>query len=235
MNRLAVMSLVAALSSFGVAQTFNVGFESPAYTAGALNGQNGWFASAGMDVSTDMALSGSQSLKISGTGDKLAFFGFGSPMSGDITGMTSIFIDPASADPDRVYGLQVWSGGFNTVLNVSIAADGSVRGGNGLVFDDPILGSISNATGRWISVGFNFSTGTSDAVLTVDGQNFNVSGIGNVADISDVDVVSRWINNSSTEGIAYFDDYMVTNAVPEPATMIGLSALGALILRRRKK
>ncbi|MCB0827043.1 MAG: PEP-CTERM sorting domain-containing protein [Armatimonadetes bacterium] len=235
MKKIAVLSLVAALSSFGVAQTFNVGFESPDYTTGALNGQNGWFASGGMDVSTDMALSGTQSLKVSTIGDKLGFFNFGSPMSGNITGMTSVFIDPSSADPDRVYGLQVWSGGFTSVLNVSIAADGSVRGGNGLVFDDPVLGSISNATGRWIEVGFAFTTGTSDAVLSVDGQSFNVSGIGNVADISDVDIVSRWINNSGTEGVAYFDDYMVTNAVPEPATLLGLSALGALALRRRKK
>src|SRR5579872_1711509 len=63
--------VLAALVAGGAAHAqvlFQTGFEPPAYTTGALNGQNGWAAPSNGTVESSTVLTGSQAVQFSSSG-----------------------------------------------------------------------------------------------------------------------------------------------------------------------
>lgn len=221
---------LALIASLAPAQTF--GFEaSEGFAAGALQGQNGWNASAHYSIVNNFARTGTQSVLANGSSgthfswvDLIAAPGYA---SGSFSASTWMHIG-ANTVADRVQGLQAWgnAGGWS----IGLKSNGEVIGGFGSLWSRPVIGTVANPTQRWVNLTLTFDVGAGTAVATVDGQSFNLTGTG-LTSFTDMDLISDYINTGTSSGFVHFDDFEV---VPEPATMTVL-ALGALAALRRRK
>ena len=230
MRKIIALSALAALAVVASAQNF--GFEtSEGFTAGILNGQNGWVADTQYSVVNNFARTGSQSVLYNGSnGTDYAWVDLApNPgyTSGTFSASTWMHIG-ANTVADRVQGLMAWgnTGGWS----IGLKSNGDVIGGFGFLWSRPVIGTVVNPTQRWVNVTLSFTVGSGTAVATVDGQSFNLSGTGLTA-LTDIDFTSDYINTAASAGFVHFDDFTV---VPEPATMTVL-ALGALAALRRRK
>ena len=234
MKKTIVALAALTLASFASAQ--NVGFETgEGFTAGALSGQSGWTAGTGYSVATDKAHSGTQSAKwTNATGGSYAWFDLASPFTGSAVFSTWLWIDAATANADRIFGIRFWDGATGGA-NVTLASDGKVRGDGNSPWSSPTLATQTSVTGRWIQMSLAYTTGTTSAVATVDGTSYNLTGLTALTQITDADLHTDFINSGTTTGTGWFDDYSFGSPVPEPGTMALVGGLAALALRRRKK
>lgn len=238
---------MAALAFSAVASAqlqYGTGFEAAdGFVAGGdLNGQNGWAGNVNYDVVNDFARTGSQSVRWTGTGGTYAWVDLANPYDGAQALRSSVwvFIDAATANDERVFGLRLWGNDAGAVYGgsagVTVDSGGSIRVGDTYaeMYDDSnIAGNVANATGRWMEIMVLYTPGANTATVGVDGQEFAIDVATARTSILDVDLFCDWRDvNANTTG--WFDDYSV-EAVPEPATLLALSAGVALMARKRRQ
>lgn len=238
------LALVAAFASVASAQVlYSTSFEQgQGFNPGALSGQNGWSGVSAYTVANDKAHSGSQSVKWSGTGGTYAWVDLATPYGGPgpLKTTTWIYIDPATANLERTFGLRIWgtsaSASYGGSAGITLASDGTIRAGDtyaSLWDDSMIRGNVAGATGRWIEFALSYVPGASSATASVDGQSFTVAIATPRVTVDDIDLFSDWRNvNANTT--AWYDDYKV-EVVPEPISLVSLGLSAAFLARRRRK
>ena len=238
------LALVAAFATTASAQVlYSTSFEqAQGFTTGALAGQNGWSAASAYTVANDNAHSGSQSAKWSGTGGTYAWVDLDTAYTGPgpLKISTWIYIDPATANLERVFGLRIWgtsaSASYGGSAGITLASDGTIRAGESYasLWDDSMIrGTVAGVTGRWIEFALRYVPGASSATASVDGQSFSVDIATPRVAIDDIDLFCDWRNvNANTTG--WYDDYKV-EVVPEPISLVSLGLGAAFLARRRRK
>lgn len=241
--------LAAALAVFAVgaqAQVYSTSFESPTFSVGNLEGQDGWSTTNTTQptwtVSADRAKTGTQSVKWSDAGvttgtSSFAWRDVSSFATNPVPALNasfSVFIEQNSAASRRF--------GFDVFYNTSDRSRLVIDKNTGVFANTAIgsttlsqLGTLSTASaGRWVDISVSINFVTKAVSATVDGINIALPSLGaSTTEATDIDLF-RGLNSplSGETGLAYFDD-VTYQAVPEPTTM-ALLALGAVVANRRR-
>lgn len=244
MRHLLGLAFVAALVAPASALTFyTTSFEtSDGFAVGDLDGQSGWAHTGNYSVETGHARSGSQSVQWTDIDGGYAWVDLPSAYSGTeaLLSQVFVFLDPASANDERVFGLRLWGNTAASVYQggagVTIDSSGVIRAGDAYseMWDDSnIVGNVTDPTGRWIRLQIEYTPGATTAIVDVDGTDFAVDIATAFAEVTDVDLFSEW-RDVEVDSTAWYDDYSV-GVVPEPATMMALGTGAAALLARRRR
>jgi hypothetical protein len=243
LSTISAIALIAG-SLRGATLFDSVGFESPTYTLGSLDSQNGWIAdgTGQATVQNSVVENGSQAVRLSGATTTWHFPDLSyTPASGEIVRVTSGIRFGSSTNGVKNFGY------FLDAYNFSTARIGRVglgiSGGSPAIFATTIGGSGAGtyvlATGLSYDTFYDFQMDLKFATQKFDLYVNNVL-IG--ADLpfltASVNVADVDLQMSSTAGatdVGCFDNYKVLTIVPEPG-VFSLAALGGLTLtvaRRR--
>ncbi len=230
---------------------YSTGFESPPFTVGSsVVGVDGWTQGSGSYaglVTSDVSASGSNSFMF----DMNNNAGFNSvrhnlDMSGLVRVSTQLYIT-GNNSADRLASVLISNGTMGgTRLGLSLGGDGVIRAGSNWTATYSASGIIGAAgagtyADRWLTVILDYDpvalTGNVSISGFGDGAVYSQSytGLNSIAG-TNVNLGVDYLGSvSSAAGVVYFDNFSV-DAVPEPATMIGLGglALAALARKRRK-
>jgi hypothetical protein len=213
-----------------------------AYTAGtALNAHAPWdpTSSPNFTISTDHALSGPNSAKVVGTGvTGSTDFAWINLNSGNnypydsthplLSGSVSMWLNSGLQSTDWA-GLTVFDTAVNRVAGIRYNGAGTVQ------FWAPagwVTTQIVAPTDEWVNLRIRASyTSATSATIQyyINDLRFDAYGLsyGSGFGVADFDLYQ--FGNAT----AYFDNYVVAKAVPEPATLAVLG-IGLLALRRRR-
>ncbi len=223
----------AALTFVGQAAGMSDDFES--YTAGAtIHGQGGWkgwdnSAGAAAMVSTAQALSGTQSVNVSGASDLVHEFGY----SGGLWELSLSQYIPASASGTTYLILmnKYKDSGGTADYNWSVQIP--INLGAGTAADDMVGGepALSVTKDQWATWKFSIDLDANRVGTYYNDQlwtehDWTTDGALSLA------AIDLYANNATA---VYYDDLKVQQ-IPEPTTLalLGLGAV-ALVLRRRSR
>jgi hypothetical protein len=228
---------VAAASA--LAFPVNTSFEAPGYSLGTLDGQNNWQNVTGnYQVVSGGARTGTQAVSFNdNTGVAIPWAGpAGDAATTNARG--SVWVNVlGNSSLDYGFGLDVIYDGlsldYSTVL---VRRDGAVFVTSGS--QNPNLAQVGNVGAifdQYVNVTVTTDAVTKAVSASVNGVNFALPSLTNSGSIRSIYMTSFNISGSTTavSGQARFDDYSF-EAVPEPGTMLVLSALGAGMFARRK-
>lgn len=258
MKRSLLTGAVAVMAAVAHAQ-FLTGFEAPTYSAGALEGQDGWAKTAGNDASGVVT----SATDIATLLDSKGFRSDNATAGGD---QALVYAAPATGGATTYYRQQL--SGFDTTsivrVNWSMRSLGPSSNGTGTWM---VLDEYNNNASRAAAVRMVRSSDTTHTIDFFSGSWTNTSidvdydewyDFSLIADynlrtyqlfVNGTDVTNGGVNfyhvsSSVASGIslfrggpdtgAIFDDISV-EAVPEPGTMAALGLLGLAALRRKRK
>lgn len=228
---------IAAGAPVRAAQTvYSTGFESPAYSAGPLAGQNGWFGAANAFVQTSTVESGSQAVSVApgAAGQYVTFQPVSYNSVGNPNQLVTISTDfEFSPGPNVDWEALAAEGNGGFITQLLVTSSGQVCGFN------PCNGPILTPD-KWynLSMTLNYKTGVVEDF--VNGVEFSSGPFSNIpAHSTNLDLIGIGINGAaagSTAGASWDNISVVSAAVPEPATwaltIVGLAMLGLAVRRR---
>jgi hypothetical protein len=233
----------------------SVGFEPPKFTAGLLEGQDGWVRTgnaAGGQVQIAVVESGNQAVQVTRAPNEDARWGVLT------TGFPSPLTDPISIQWDmNVLPSGVPSGSFGPFFGVESYADvaglsflgslGVDAGTGDLLYLDPVNGftetGVTVPFATWHNYELLLDFASDSYSIFFDGA-LQLSGIGfttpsdtfSDAPIATVGAAADAISQAAI-GSAFFDNYVITS-IPEPsAVLFGVvvcTCVGASVVVRRK-
>ncbi len=227
---------------------YSTGYEPPTYSVGPLTGNDNWVAFfANAEVTSNLSLSGSQSVVVDKANEFAQRGGSFSTAAPIVTLRQAVYIDGPDEEEFlqegffiRPFGISgdnpnnVDEGGFVGQLLV-VNGEGPLGLGAtiGLADGVPNAGFVPVDVGEWFVLEhvLNLETQTQEAY--VDGQFIASAPFVNSAnELSGVEFVVL----NTPDHVIYFDDMSIT-AIPEPGSvaLLGLGGLAMLGLRVRRR
>ncbi|MFM9872640.1 MAG: PEP-CTERM sorting domain-containing protein [Fimbriimonadaceae bacterium] len=264
MRNIAVISLIAVSAlSMAVSIPYSTGFETtevPAWgspnpaTNVDWNGLNNW------RVSTAQKFAGVQSLQATTNGTTALPSTTIQPTSflasqnqGQIQTNVKLYLDSTSqfgtTSVNNVHGLSsniTWNSGISSrAIRIGVQNNGNVVLWTNSTFTYQTIGTISSFQNQWLDLNLildttNQNVGYNFAIL--NSSNTQVfAGSGNIltTPVTDARIAFTSVvavaNGSGGPMNAFYDNFNISQAVPEPASMTILGLGAAALLRRRKK
>lgn len=233
----ALLATVLCCALVAVAQAtvvYSTGFESPAFTIGNLDGQNGWDGHtygnpSAAKVQTGVTHAGSQAVKIDS-----------GPIYPSAWYVKDVSFDPVAAGTPIV--TVAWSMRLDTGSSNSSGWGVDVYGANGGSRVGYMqVDSTNHVKFNGVATGATITRGTwYDFALVFDYATHTYQGFVNGSSVAPAAAMPAYNGFGDADltcwgagyDVAYFDDYSIV-ATPEPASL-GLLALGALTALRRR-
>jgi hypothetical protein len=236
---LAITLTGLAARQAGAATILQTGFEPPAFTTGALPGQNGWGQDIGpgglINVQTSVVSSGAQAVQFQ-TILGLPIYTRATPpaasydtTTGDSGVLVEMDIRLSSSGTPSLWRPFATFDGAHFIGAFDVLATGEIRAS---AASDQLSG-VFLARDTWYRIGLllNFSTFTLDALL--NGSPV-VSGLSFAGPTGSKVFGGFTIENVVSGTDSLFFDNLSASAVPEPSTLLStLLAFGALVAFRR--
>jgi hypothetical protein len=218
--------VLAALVAGGAAHAqvlFQTGFEPPAYTTGALNGQNGWAAPSNGTVESSTVLTGSQAVQFLSSGLSTQSL-ISQPITYSSIGTLATLVKVQLDFQVSTSGTQSnWDG---------IAVQGStgflgqvvdVSGNFGLGLASSIVGSIPVVRGVWHHLELDLDYSAQVLTAYIDGVLLGTGPF--VHSSTTLSLLSLGVNSAPGSDLGYFDNVLVS-AINPTATVPALSSWG---------
>ncbi len=232
------MAVLSAMTPLAADTLYTSGFESPAYTLGALSGQDGWFefSSNAATVETATVFAGSQAVDYNAagaTGQDGAFHPLSYSSVGNASNLVELDMEfqQSVAGTSSTWDVFVADGSSGFLGQLLVLPDGDVT----LGLASSTVGSVPIARGAWndFQYFFDFSNQTMTAYV-----NSELIGSGAFANPStDLTSVGFGVNSLPGTDSAFYDNLTVTSAAatPEPGSAaLVLAGIGAFVTIRRR-
>lgn len=266
MKRICLIALAVVGAASAHAQVnYASNFDPPAYTVGALNGQDGWVSgsgTAGLQLVTNNVWNSSPNsvmMSYAGTGSSFHSVGHafaaGAPSVNTmiLTASANIFVQSV-AGADRYFGIGFGTSGLATSGFMGVALGGNgLRGGGGSYSSyNSLTGGLLQARttadflNRWVGVSVvaDRSITTNNVVFTFTGlgtsgglatESFTKSVNFGTTNLTTAQIFTDWGSTSSVQGTAFVDDVRYGANAVPEPASMAILGLGAAALIRRRK
>lgn len=235
MKKVIVGALALSMGVFANAQVFfNENFEG--FTAGNLNGQNGWqtLAATGYNVVAGGGYGGSKGVSYFTAAaasnyawpDIIPAYNSATSSNKTVRAMMDIFVGSTPAVLGRGGFRAYTAGGGTLVAGGYFRSDGNLYNGGGTV----LLGTNAAWMNTWVKLEVRMNFGSANYQVFVNGTQVGANQAMTATTLEDADLFN---SNSANAATISYDNYKV-EAVPEPASVAALG-LGVVALMRRRR
>jgi len=225
-------AVICAPASAGV--IYQTGFESPTYTVGGLNGQDGWTNSTVPIVQTANVFSGTQAVQYSATGLSAQDYAIHSLTYNALTDSNQIVIGQIEmeiSNTGTASGQDAILFRANGGLLVGHIEVGLNRKAFMANLTTTIGGSVSVPLGVWNLYTFSMNFQTQQFTAFVNDQLIGTLPFSNT--YTSLSVVQFGLHDSPGTDSTFYDNLSIAS-VPEPSTLLLFAtSAGILLLRRR--
>ena len=230
---LAIGLLAAGANTVQASTIYQTGFESPTYSLGALNGQDGWSAPSQATVQNTTVFAGTQAATFNATGvtgQSFAVHGLTYNSAGeqriDVTG--EFFLSSTGTGTNWDVAVIFGTTGFIDQLAV-VDSSFAIFGTNKFVGDVPVSKGVWNS----FDTVLDYAAGTQSAYV-----NGTLVGQDTFAPVS-INLFAFGVNDAAGTDTLSLDNLDITVAAPLPSSSVmGLALLGGLaivpVVKRRK-
>lgn len=238
----------------------SLGFENPPYSAGNLEGQEGWQGTAGnlgtAEVQTSVVAGGSQAVqvnRVAGGDDRWGQI-LGSPLvpSEQFICITwdMLVEQTVSADFGPFFGVEVFDDSIGPVLRLAMLGVDATTGD--VLYGDSVTGLSESGSlvnfDEWNTFGMDLNFTDETYSISLNGSELLTTGFEfpGAAGITDVDLaaLAASLTGGNLTGTAFFDNLVIVETASKGAepvpdggatfALLGLGLAGVVVMKRRK-
>jgi hypothetical protein len=247
------MLALAAFSAVSAYADITTGFEPPAYTVGALAGQNGWlvFGPGAVAVENFQVFAGTQAVFVDGGSSATSQSGpYFQTTTGAVVDLSAeIYLASSSTETGWQFastgtGLFGYAGGIDIypTANPLVSNIEAITGSDG---GFPVVGTFARNQWNSVNIDLNYTTQTYSIVFNGTTLASDISFCGNnsgpcngaaVSNVNADEFFDTFAGVSGSDDSGFIDNFSATSVVPEPSfyAPLALGLIGLAASRRRK-